>query len=370
VFIEEPTGDRTEPRPLTDYELASRLSYFLWSTMPDEELFQLAEAGKLKEPNTLREQVERLLNHQKAETFATNFVGQWLNLRDIDFTIPSHLAYPEYDDMLKASMVKEAELFFLELLKHNLSAMNFVASDFSMLNGRLAKHYGIEDVHGWEFQKVSLPPDSHRGGVLTMAGVLKVTANGTYTSPVTRGAFVLDRILGTPPSPPPENVDGLVPDTRGATTIREQLAKHRQDDSCASCHVEIDPPGFALESFDVIGGWRDRYRLASWARDAQEVVIDGQKMRYYHGKKVDAADVLATGEKFQNVDEFKQILLKDKDQIARALTERLLTYATGAAPKSNDQKAITQIVAEIKKRDYGFRSLIHAIVQSESFQTK
>lgn len=361
---------KEEPGRLDDFALASRLSYFLWSTMPDETLFQLAEAGKLKQPEILREQVERMLNDPKAEHFATNFVGQWLNLRDIDFTLPSSLVYPEYDDMLKASMVKEAELFFRELLKEDLSLMNFVASDFSMLNGRLAKHYGIQGVEGWEFQKVALPPETHRGGVITMAGVLKVTANGTYTSPVTRGAWILDRILGTPPSPPPENVDGLVPDTRGATTIREQLAKHRKDETCASCHVEIDPPGFALENFDVIGGWRDRYRLQGWTRDAQEVILDGQKMRYYHGKPVDAADVLATGEKFQNIDEFKQILLKDKNQIARALTERLLTYATGAAPKAKDQPGINAIVADVKDKNYGFRSLIHAIVQSELFQTK
>lgn len=361
---------KEEPGRLDDFALANRLSYFLWSTMPDETLFQLAEAGKLKQPDVLREQVERLLNDPKAENFATNFTGQWLSLRDIDFTLPSSLVYPEYDDMLKASMVKEAELFFAELLKDDLSVMNFVASDFSMLNGRLAKHYGIKGVDGWEFQRVALPPGSHRGGVLTMAGVLKVTANGTYTSPVTRGAWILDRILGTPPSPPPENVDGLVPDTRGATTIREQLAKHRKDDTCASCHLEIDPPGFALENFDVIGGWRDHYRLAGWSRDAQEVILDGQKMRYYHGKKVDAADVLATGEKFQDIDELKQILLKDNDQIARALAVRLLTYATGAAPKSQDHAGINAIVAEIKSKNYGFRSLIQAIVQSELFQTK
>jgi hypothetical protein len=364
LFLKEPPGR------LDDFALASRLSYFLWSTMPDEPLLRLAEAGQLKRPEILKQQVDRMLNDPKAKNFATNFVGQWLSLRDIDFTLPSHLVYPEYDDMLKASMVKEAELFFTELLKDDLTVMNFVSSDFSMLNGRLAKHYGIEGVEGWEFQRVALPPESHRGGVMTMAGVLKVTANGTYTSPVTRGAWILDRILGTPPAPPPENVDGLVPDTRGATTIREQLAKHRHDDACASCHVEIDPPGFALENFDVIGGWRDRYRLAGWSREAKEVILDGQKMRYYHGKEVDAADVLATGERFENIDQFKQILLKDKDQIARALTERLLTYATGSAPRSQDQPAINAMVAEIKKKDYGFRSLIHAIVQSELFQTK
>ena len=172
-----------------------------------------------------------------------------------------------------------------------------------------------------------------------MAGVLKVTANGTYTSPVTRGAWIMERILGTPPEPPPENVAGLVPDTRGATTIREQLAKHRNIDTCASCHEEIDPLGFGLENFDVIGGYRERYRLSGWARDAEQIVVSGRKI--YLGKKVDSADVLFDGRKFQNIDEFKKLLLADKDQIARALAERLLTYATGAAPKSADQPTST-----------------------------
>ncbi len=211
---------REKPGKLDDFALASRLSYFLWSTMPDEELLTLAEQKKLSQPETLRQQVERMLKHPKAAAFTENFVGQWLSLRDIDATEPSYLFYPEFDHMLKVSMIRETELFFAELLKDDLSLTNFVASDFTMLNGRLAKHYGIPDVDGWEFRKVTLPKDSHRGGVLTMASVLKVTANGTYTQPVTRGVFVLDRILGTPPPPPPGDVPGLVPDIRGAVTIR------------------------------------------------------------------------------------------------------------------------------------------------------
>ena len=238
---------REKPGRLDDFALASRLSYFLWSTMPDEELLTLAEKGKLHEPETLRAQVERMLKHPKAAAFTENFVGQWLGLRDIDFTEPSFLLYPEYDALLRVSMVKETELFFAELLKNDLSVTNFVASDFSMLNGRLAKHYGIPGVDGYAFRKVTLPPESHRGGVLTMASVLKVTANGTTTSPVTRGVWVMDRILGTPPPNPPSDVPAIEPDIRGATTIREQLAKHRQIASCAACHAKIDPPGFALE---------------------------------------------------------------------------------------------------------------------------
>src|SRR5262249_25485630 len=247
---------RERPGKLDDFALARRLSYFFLSTPPHEGVLRLAEEKKLGEPKTLRLQVERMLKHPKAAAFTENFVGQWLGLRDLDATEPSHILYPEFDDMLNASMPRETYLFWDEVLKNDLSLTNFVSADFTMLNGRLAKHYGIPGMDGWEFKKVKLPKDSHRGGVLTMASVLKVTANGTYTSPILRGAWVLDRILGTPPPRPPEGISAIEPDIRGATTIRQQLAKHRQLASCASCHAKIDPPGFALESFDVIGGVR------------------------------------------------------------------------------------------------------------------
>jgi len=370
---------------LDDVSIASRLSYFLWSMLPDEELLGIAEQGHLtgngtnaalRDPEkdqrirpsvTLREQVDRLLNHPKSQQFATNFVGQWLGLKDIDFTEPSHILYPEFDDMLKVSMVRETELFFVELLKHDLSLINFVASDFTMLNGRLARHYDIPDVDGFAFRRTQLPPNSHRGGVLTMASSLKVTANGTLTSPVTRGVWVLDRILGDPPSPPPENIAALEPDIRGATTIREQLAKHRQVESCASCHVEIDPLGFALENFDVIGGWRDRYRTTG---NGEEITIDGRRMPYFHGKWIDPADSLPDGRAFRGIDEFKQLLLSNKDQFTRALTTRLLTYATGAVPTTADQPQVEAIVAAVREKNYGFRTLIYEIVASDLFQRK
>ncbi len=358
---------RQAPGPLDDFALASRLSYFLWSTMPDQELLSLAEEGRLSQPETLRGQVERLLEHPKSRAFTENFVGQWLGLREIDFTEPSHILYPEFDDLLRASMVKESELFFAEILRNDLSLTNFVASDFAMLNGRLAQHYGVPGVTGWEFHKTTLPPESHRGGVLTMASVLKVTANGTSTSPVTRGVWVLERMLGTPPPRPPENVAALEPDTRGATTIREQLAKHREIEACASCHAQIDPPGFALESFDVIGGYREFYRTSG---NGQEVIREGRRMPYLQGPQVDPADVLLDGRRFQNIDDFKQLLLTDKDRIARALTTKLLTYSTGGALEEIDRAKLEEILGKIQEKNFGFRSLIHEIVQSELFRHK
>lgn len=358
---------RELPGKLDDFSLASRLSYFFWSTMPDEELFKLAEEGKLGQPDVLRQQVERLLTDPKAVALTENFVGQWMGLRDIDATEPSHIVYPEFDHLLKVSMIRETELFFEEVLKNDLSLTNFVASDFTMLNGRLAKHYGITGVDGWEFHKTMLPPNSHRGGMITMASVLKVTSNGTTTSPVMRGAWVLNRILGTPPPPPPDNVSAIDPDIRGATTIREQLAKHRSVESCGICHRKIDPPGFALESFDCIGGWRDNYRVTG---NGESVVVDGRRMPYHKGKKVDPSDVTEDGQPFQNIDEFRLLLLRDKDQLARALTTKLLTYSTGGAPTKADRPEIEAIVARIKEKGYGLRTLVHEIVQSASFQNK
>ncbi len=357
---------RETPGKLDDSALASRLSYFLWSTMPDEPLMKLAEAGKLSQSDTLREQVERMLKSPKANQFTENFVGQWLGLREIDFTAPDFRLYPEYDEALKVAMLAETHLFFDELLRHDMSASNVIASDFTFLNGRLAKHYGIADVSGFEMRKVKLPPNSHRGGVLTMASVLKVTANGTNTSPVVRGAWVLDRILGTPPAPPPAGVPAVEPDIRGATTIRDQLAKHRSTPSCNTCHVKIDPPGFALESFDVIGGRRDNYR--SLGR-GDVVMVDGRRMPYHKGLKVDPSDTF-NGEKFQNIDELKQLLLKDQDQLVRALAEKLVTYATGAAPTALDKPEIDAIVRKVRDKNYGVRALVHEVVQSKLFQHK
>jgi hypothetical protein len=360
LFLQE------KPGKLDDFALASRLSYFLWSTMPDEPLLKLAEAGKLSRPEVLCEQVERMLNSPRAKQFTENFLGQWLGLRDIDFTAPDFRLYPEFDEALKVAMLDETHLFFNELLKNDLDVSNVITSDFTFLNSRLAKHYGIPGVDGFETRKVTLPPNSHRGGILTMASVLKVSANGTNTSPVVRGAWVLDRILGKPPAPPPAGVPAVEPDIRGATTIRDQLAKHRSTPTCNACHAKIDPPGFALENYDVIGGWRARYRSVG---NGKPVIIDGRRMPYAEGKEIDPSDVF-NGEKFANIDELKQILLKDKDQLARALAEKLVTYATGSAPTALDKQEIEAIVRKVRENKYGVRTLVHEVVQSKLFQMK
>ena len=332
---------------------------------PTRSSFISLQTNQLHEPDVLREQVERLLNDPKAKAFNTNFTGQWLSLRAIDATMPDGTLYPEYDDILKTSMLKETSLFFDEVLKNDLPLTHFVSSDFTFLNARLAKHYGIPGIEGMEMRKVTLPSDSHRGGLLTMGSILKVTANGTTTSPIIRGSWVLERILGTPPAKPPLDVEAIEPDIRGATTIREQLAKHRNVESCASCHRTIDPPGFALENFDVIGGWREHYRATGEPR-----TVNGRRVRFWNGPAVDPGDELPDGRKFRDIDEYKKLILEDKDQLARNLTEKLLAYGTGAAPSIADKPHIETIVGRLRDKNYGFKALIHEIVQSPLFQSK
>jgi len=369
LYFREPTG------PLDDHALASRLSYFLWSTMPDEPLLALAAKGELRKPDVLRAQVERMLKHPKAQAFTENFTGQWLSLRDIEATTPDKALYPEFEALLQWSAVRETHLFFEELLKQNLSVKNFVDSDFAMLNARLAAHYGVPDVHGVAFRKVALKPEWHRGGVLTHASVLKVTANGTTTSPVLRGVWMLDRIMGKPAPPPPPNVPAIEPDIRGAQTIRDQLAKHRATENCAGCHARIDPPGFALENYDVIGGWRDKYRIVAerknWVNNRVGPLAKYlAAWQYGEGRPVDAGDELPDGRKFATVEEFKKLLLNDPEQIARCLTEKLVTYATGQPVGFGDHQAVNRILTDAKKSDYGLRTLVHAVVASELFQQK
>lgn len=362
------------PGELDDFALASRLSYFLGSSAPDDALLEVASAGELRKPDVLRAQTERLLKDPRAGRFIRRFAGQWLDLDKLHEMKPDQI-YAEYDEELAWSIGEETRLFFEEVLGQNLPVTEFVHSDWSILNERLAKHYGIGGIAGMDMRRVSLPPEAHRGGVITQASVLKLTTNATYTSPIKRGAWILERILGTPPSPPPPAIEAIEPDIRGAVTIREQMAAHKTQAVCASCHVQIDPPGFALESFDVVGGWRERYRVGtgnSQPGDKKEYV----ELANYPGSKVWLARPVETdgetpdGEAFAGIDDYKQLLLRDPDQIARNLAEKLLVYGTGAPLDFADRAAVEEIVAAAKADGYGFRTLLHAVVRSRVFQHK
>lgn len=365
LFLREPSGT------LDDYALASRLSYFLWSSLPDEELLAVAARKELSQPDALSRQVNRMLNDPRAERFARNFVGQWLNLREIEFTIPDKQLYPEFDSTLLDAMVQETELFFREMVAANRPLHEFIDSDWTMLNERLAEHYRIPNVTGPEFRKVRLLPEYHRGGVLTHASVLKVSANGTTTSPVTRGGYVLERILNRPPPPPPPGVPGVEPDIRGATTLREQLDKHRAVATCNNCHKVIDPPGFALENYDVMGGWRDHYRaLNKDLPSPAPELTGGKRVAWRIGPAVDASGRMTDGSTFRGLDDYKRLLLQDKAIFARALSEKLLVYATGRGLGFSDRPEIARITEQVAERGYGFRDLIHAVIQSEIFRNK
>jgi hypothetical protein len=355
---------------LDDYALANRLAYFLWSSLPDEELLTLAKKGELSKPETLKAQTERMLKSPKAKQFTYNFTGQWLDLRKMEATIPDPQLYGDYDGSLGWAMPRETWNFFDEMIRGNRNMMEFVDSDWTYLNERLAKHYGIPGIEGNDFHKVTLPKSAHRGGVMTHASVLKVTADGTRTSPVIRGKWILERIIGLPPDPPPPDVPAIEPDIRGATTIRQQLDKHRNIAACATCHVHIDPPGFALENYDPIGGWRDYYRAT--ARTKGGIVnLPGYTGRaFYRGPDVEKGGITHDGKKFDTMDDYKKILLDDKDQLARNLTQKMMVYATGAEIQFADREVVEAIVAKLKKENYGFRSLIHEVVQSRVFLNK
>ena len=293
-------------------------------------------------------------------------------MRQIDSTVPDKTLYPEFGELLKISMQRETRLFFEELLKNDLSVLNVVDSDFAMLNEPLAKLYGIPGVEGPDFRKVKLAPGSHRGGVLTQASVLKVTANGTTTSPVLRGVWVLKNILGQPVPPPPPNVPVIEPDTRGAVTIRAQLAKHREMESCAACHRKIDPLGFALENYDVMGGWREKYRAVGVGKKGEklDLKVGGRAVQYHWGLRVEAGDVMPDGQPYKDIDDFKRILLADPDPIARCVAEKLLIYGTGSDIRTADRLIVTEIVKRIRAKNYGLRTLVHEVVQSELFRNK
>ena len=321
----------------------------------------------------LRAETERLLNDPKSRRFLDAFTDYWLDLRKIDDSSPSATIYNDYelDDPLKLAALAETQLFFAELVRADLPARNILASNFTYLNERLARHYGIDGVAGAEMRRVALPRGSERGGLMTMASVLKLTANGTTTSPVLRGHWITERILGIETRPPPPSVKAVDPDIRGAVTIRQQLAKHRDNPSCASCHSKMDPPGFALESFDVMGARRDRYRaVAENVKPQPGYGMDGQAFAFHYGLPVDCAGELPDGRTFRDIKEIKRLLMSDEVPVARNLAKQLVVFATGAPVRFSDRAELEQILQRARVRQYGVRTLVEEIVRSELFQTK
>ena len=352
------------PGPLDAHALAGRLAYFLWNGPPDEALLK-SDLTQAKERHA---QVERLLRDPRSARFEKSFTDQWLDLQKIDATSPDSALYPEFDPALQLSALRETQLFFHELLTQNRSLMEAVQSDWTYVNAPLGWLYGLPEVSGHEMRKVKLPAGSHRGGFLTQASILKVTADGAKTSPILRGNWINERILGIHPPAPPSDVAKIEPDIRGATTIRAQLAKHRNTPACMSCHTVIDPPGFALETFDIIGGWRDFYRVP--VSTGQVIELMPSKKRVHRGPAVEAGYTMPDGRAFANVTDYKLMLLEDKDGLARALTEKLITYATGARVQFADREDVAQIVKSVRAENDGLRSLIHHVVNSRPFLNK
>jgi hypothetical protein len=363
---------KEQPGRLDDYALASRLSFFLWNSAPDQELRACAAKHQLHRPAVLGAQTERMLTDPKSGRFVEAFLDYWLDLRKILATAPDAELYPDYylDDLLTESALAETRDFFAELVRKDLPAREVVTSDFAFLNERLAAHYGLSPVQGVVLRRTPLPPDCPRGGLMTQAAVLKVTANGTTTSPVLRGAWIMERILGQKPPPPPPSVPALEPDIRGAVTIRQQLDQHRKLESCAACHAKMDPAGFALENFDVMGGWRDRYRAEGEGTPEPGLAKSGQKFAFHYALPVDASGELPDGPKFHDIRELKQLLLANEEQIARNLVRQLSVYATGAPVRFSDREQLEAILTRARPSQYGVRSLIRELVQSELFLSK
>lgn len=353
LYLEEGSALKHTPT-LTDHELASRLSYFLWSSMPDQRLLELARAGKLHTPEFLRAEVRRLLDDPKAAKFAESFPRQWLQLRRVGMFPPDKLLYPEYDENLEQSMVAETLGFFADVLKRNGSLCEFLDSDWTVLNERLATHYGIPGIRGDALQRVTLKPDDHRGGLLTQASVLSLTSDGTRHRPVHRGVWVLESIIGKPPPPPPANVPALGTPAPNAkkTTVREKLEQHRADPNCTACHNKIDPLGIAFDNYDAIGRWR-----------TVETIKDGTGA----DPKLDPSGTLPDGRKFADSVALKNLLLSDSEKFAAAFTEKLATYALRRGMTFSDRDELKRIAAQSQASGFKLASLIESLVTSPLF---
>ena len=335
---------------LSDLEVASRLSFFLWSSIPDDELLDVAARGRLSQPGELEKQTRRMLADKRSFNLATNFAGQWLRLRNIDAVIPSGNLFRDFDDNLRQAFRRETEMFFDSVMREDRSVRTFLKSDYTFLNERLAKHYGIPGVYGSRFRRVALAPGSRRGGLLRQGSVLSVTSYATRTSPVLRGVLVLKNILGAPPPAPPPQVPALDESTVAANLpMRERLAAHRNNSVCASCHRTIDPVGFALENYDAVGRWRD-------------LEVEDQP--------VDASGAVPGDKEFRGVDGLEEALLRRPELFATALTENLLTFALGRGVTYSDAAAVRKIVNGAEKQEYRFSALILGIVESAPFRMR
>jgi hypothetical protein len=344
----DPQGMGRE-RLLNDWELASRLSYFLWSSMPDDELARLAQAGQLQKGVNLANQVKRMLRDPRSKAFAENFGGQWLTLRNLANINPDPARFPTFNENLRADMLKETELFFNSIVTEDRSILEFLDARYTFLNERLAKHYGIDGITGEEFKRVDLTTD-RRGGILTQASILTLTSNPTRTSPVKRGKWVLEQILGTPPPPPPPNVPELEVDTNKKLegTLRQQMVQHREDPLCASCHSRMDPIGFGFENYTAIGQWRDEE----------------------NGVKIDPADMLASGRRFSGPQELVGLLKGNKDLFARSLVEKMLTYAMGRGVEPSDRCNLDAMAMDVAKKGYKFSALVMEVIESDPFRKR
>ncbi|HZY85246.1 MAG TPA: DUF1592 domain-containing protein [Gemmataceae bacterium] len=352
VELDRRPNDPRSVRDLNDFELASRLSYFLWSSMPDDELSRLARQKSLHKPDVLEAQVRRMLKDPRARALTDNFAGQWLQTRNLKSFTPDPGRFPGFDEKLRAAMRQETELFFESVVREDRSVLDFIDADYTFLNERLARHYGVPGVKGEAFRKVTLT-GAHRaarGGVLTQATVLAVTSNPTRTSPVKRGKWVLENILGTPPPPPPPGVDELKEgkDVELKGSLRQRMEQHRAEPGCATCHQRMDPLGFGFENFDAVGAWRDK---------------DGKHA-------IDPSGVLPNGQSFKGPAELKVILKGRTDAFARCLAEKLLTYALGRGVERSDRCAVDEIARNLAREQYKFSALVIQIVKSDPFQKR
>jgi mono/diheme cytochrome c family protein len=355
-YIVEGAPDRNDAR-INPWELASRLSYFLWSTQPDAALLEAVRDGSLRKPDVLRSQVQRMLRDPRVERFAAAFPRQWLRLGKVGMFPPDKKLYPDYDEHLQKSMVQETTASFREVLLKNRSLREFLDADWTMLNARLAEHYGIAGVEGDEFRPVALAPEAHRGGLLTQASILCLTSDGTRHRPVHRGVWVMESILGRSVPPPPANVPPIEPTPAKSpkATLRMKLDAHKSDPNCAACHRKIDPLGFAFDAYDAIGRWR-----------TVEAVRDGAG----DNPKVDASGELPDGRKFADAAEFKKLLLADVDKFNAAFIEKLATYALRRGMTVDDRPALAELARRSKAADYRLGAIVEALALSELFQRR